>query len=539
MKKLYIFLIMLFVPFMVKADHIYRDDMLVNIGIDGTAHIVETWKVKADDGSEWYKGFRNMRNMELSNFEVYMDGNLLQKKSNWDLNESLNEKAGYYGVHPVNGGFELCFGKSDFKKHTFTLKYDLSNMIFNTEDNQVLYFNFVPKITADNYSVVVDSYYYFPNDLGVWGYGAKGYVRVENGKIKMANNGNVIENYVTLLVKFPKGTFNTLNRYKEFVAFDDVFEAAEKGTYTYNDNKFSKYIFINIGLIIVIVWAALFIAMHKTILKSGYGYKDKKKINKNKVPLFREIPCNGDIYYASALLKLNNYFNDSKKIFGAILLKWVKEDKIKFIKNGDKNNSKIDLTKQFILGENDNPIEVKLYQMMYEASENGILEQKEFEKWNKKHYSLLTSILNEFDDVMIKKLKQEGHIYTRTNKKECKYENVMDDQLYRDSQELYGLKLFLKEFTKIQEKEVIEVKLWDEYLMFAYLFGLADKVAKQFQKFYPEIITDMQNVNVDFDTILCINSISTSSISASSSGGSSSGGGGGGASGSGGSSGGR
>ena len=35
-------------------------------------------------------------------------------------------------------------------------------------------------------------------------------------------------------------------------------------------------------------------------------------------------------------------------------------------------------------------------------------------------------------------------------------------------------------------KEVLEVHIWDEYLMFAYLFGIADKVAKQLKNMYPE-----------------------------------------------------
>ena len=69
----------------------------------------------------------------------------------------------------------------------------------------------------------------------------------------------------------------------------------------------------------------------------------------------------------------------------------------------------------------------------------------------------------------------------------------MDDIMYEDSRKLYGLKLYLEEFSKINTKEVMEVHLWDEYLMFAYLFGIADKVAKQLKDMYPEIIE--QDIN--------------------------------------------
>ena len=93
----------------------------------------------------------------------------------------------------------------------------------------------------------------------------------------------------------------------------------------------------------------------------------------------------------------------------------------------------------------------------------------------------------------------------------------MDDSIYNDSVQLYGLKKYLLEFSSMNTKEVIEVKLWDEYLMFAYLFGIADKVAKQFKNMYPEIVKQMESSNFDYDTILFVNHMSTKSVYAASS----------------------
>ena len=127
----------------------------------------------------------------------------------------------------------------------------------------------------------------------------------------------------------------------------------------------------------------------------------------------------------------------------------------------------------------------------------------------------------------------------------------MDDTIYEESKKLFGLKEFFKEFSSMDEKEVIEVKLWDEYLMFAYLFGMADKVANQLKKLYPEVIKDMEQRGMDMGTIVFIDNLSTTSVRAASAarsaaesyssggGGFSSGGGGGGSFGGGGSMGGR
>ena len=60
-----------------------------------------------------------------------------------------------------------------------------------------------------------------------------------------------------------------------------------------------------------------------------------------------------------------------------------------------------------------------------------------------------------------------------------------------------------------------DVYLWDEYLMFAYLFGIADKVAKQLKDMYPEIVNEMDtnsNTMFDFDIFMCVNYISKKSF---------------------------
>ena len=265
--------------------------------------------------------------------------------------------------------------------------------------------------------------------------------------------------------------------------------------------------------------------------------------------MFREIPCNKDIYYANALIKLNNFGYKESNILGAIILKWIKNNKVTFINKEEgifnKNTSVIDLTKNPIF---DNEMERELFDMMYNASNDGLLETKEFERWCKKNYSKFFKLFTKIENNEINKLIQNNHIYKRINKTECKKKNVMDDKIYEDSVQLYGLKLFLEEFSNIDTKEAIEVHLWDEYLMFAYLFGIADKVAKQLKNLYPEVLAQE---NFDYDTIVFVNYVSSRGVSAASSarsaaqsyssggGGFSSGGGGGGSFGGGGSMGGR
>ena len=520
MKKVFIFVLMLLImPISVSASNkIYSIDIDVNINEDGSANITEVWDVDGSDGTEWYKVIKNLGNMDLFNFRVSMDGNMLTYKD-WNVNESLSQKKGYYGINRISDGLQLCFGKYDYDRHKFVLNYKLTNFVFNTDDSQIIYFNFIDRLSDvnfDDFSVTISSYYNFPDTLDVWGYGYKGYAYVKDGKIEMSNESDMDNKYVVLLAKFPLNTFATDNSYTDYNTFDDAYNRAEEGAFEYNYNTIISYV---VGIICYIIFVILpfgFVgfAIYSSI-QSGYGYKNNKKIDKNNVPMFRDIPCNKDIYYANTLIKLNNFGYKESNILGAIILKWVRNDKVVF-KNEkvgifNKETSVIDLTRDVTF---DNELETKLFKMMKKASKDGILEAKELEKWCKNNYDEFLGLFNRMVNDTINSLKSDGHIYRRVNKDECKKKNVMDDKIYEDSIQLYGLKKYLEEFSRMDTKEVMEVKLWDEYLMFAYLFGIASQVAKQLKDMYPEVIEQMQNQNFDYDTLLFVNNISMRSVSA-------------------------
>ena len=128
--------------------------------------------------------------------------------------------------------------------------------------------------------------------------------------------------------------------------------------------------------------------------KNKYGYRNNKKIVQKDVPFFRDIPCNKDIYYANILIKLNGFsYYSQTNIFGSIILKWVKENKVKFLTSEEgifnKKTSSIDLRLNPTF---DNSFEKKLFDVMYEASNDGVLENKELEKWCRKNYNKFFNI---------------------------------------------------------------------------------------------------------------------------------------------------
>lgn len=62
----------------------------------------------------------------------------------------------------------------------------------------------------------------------------------------------------------------------------------------------------------------------------------------------------------------------------------------------------------------------------------------------------------------------------------------LKDEYIERKNRLMGLKRYLKEYSLLKERYPIEIALWDKYMVFACLFGIADKVAKEFKE---ELIT--------------------------------------------------
>ena len=526
MKKIIFTLVLFLVPSIILANEINNIDMKIYVDNNGTAHVTEEWTTNLTQGTEGYKPYYNLGESKISNFKVSMNGKEYTYNSDYNINDSFNEKKYKNGFHYIDNGVELCFGITNYGKNTYTLSYDISNFVVNTSDNyQMIYWTLFPydyNPSPERVYIKIYSDFKYADTLDVWGYGKYGApTYVYDGYIEMDSESTVTSSeYMTILVKFPENTF-TLDTVVD-KTFQEYLDMANEGAVTYTESKqtlLSKifdFITTFIGFIVPI---ATIIIIIKSAIKNGYGYKNNKTIDKKNTQLFRDIPCNKDIYYANTLVKLNkNIFNNYKEtnIFGSIILKWVKENKIAF-QNGpsgkfNKNTSSINLTLNPTF---DNVLEKELFDIMHEASIDGILETKELEKWCNKNYSKFFNLFERINTVEIEKLKQDNHIYTRNSKEECKKKNVMDDTIYEDSTKLYGLKKFLEEFSRIDTREVLEVHIWNEYLMFAYIFGIADKVAKQLKNLYPEVLEDPNNY-IDLDTILYINYLSNRSVNAAS-----------------------
>ena len=536
MKKIFNYLFLLIVlctfPLIVHANEIENIDMDIYVDDNGTAHITEKWTANLNTGTEGYKPYYNLGNANITNFKVSENGKEYEFKNTWNTRGTLSDKAYKNGINYIDKGLELCWGISSYGKHNYTLTYNIEGFVSTLSDADMVYWQLIPyelSSKPDNVHIKIYSNDKYSDKLPVWGYGKYGATTyVYDGYIEMNSDGELDSNeYMTILVKFNKGTFNTYNTLDN--NFEHYFNMAEEGAIKYQSSDSTTSDFLNILLplisilfpvllVVFIVFMTIKASKSRAVVGGEtllFG-KNCRVIPKN-IPNIREIPFDKDIYmtYWVAL----SYSISSKKtdFLGAILLKWMLTKKITLQKQEVKKLFKTAEESVIILPENpvfDNLLELDLYKMLYEASNNGILESHEFEIWCRDNYD---RILDWFDDVAKeenKKLISTGKIHVeekRTFKIFKSNTYNVDPSMINEAIKLKGFKNFLDEFSRIDEKEAIEVNMWEYYLIYAQILGIANKVAKQFKKLYPEIIENNE-YGYSYDDFLFISAISYSGI---------------------------
>lgn len=540
------FVIMFFVLInQVSANSITSIDMDVYIDDNGNAIVTEVWNANLTEGTEGYRPYTKMYNSEISNFSVTdQTGTTYQSVSTWNTSGSLSSKAYKNGIHSVSNGVELCWGISNYGNNTYTLKYNISNFINQYTDTQGIYFNFLNlDQRVSNAKITIHSNHYFSLDNArIWAFGNNGTINFVDGKIVLDSGGKLsVSQYMVALVRFENNIFNTTNTSSE--SFDDVYDSAMSTVYYDSFDVFSKikpssFIIFKV-LIIYFILIVLIIVLCGILGRKKYNSSRDNieyrpldlgpKIKLHEVTYFRDIPCEGDLYYAYwIMIKYNILKEDECKngIVGAILLKWIKEGYIELSKTRGglfnlKDNKYAIIFKNVDTPEfmEKNETEKYLMRMFRQASgDNDILEAKEFEKWCKENHSTM----NRWFDTLINdtsiKLQQKRLILENitTSKKLWKTKTIItkyvDTSVRETALNLLGLKKFLLDYSLIPDRQNIEVHILENYLVFAQLLGIADKVEEQFSKLYPDF-KEISKIKVE-NTSLYTKTLSVSMVSA-------------------------
>lgn len=477
--------------FVINMDAQVRDvDITVRLNHDGSAHITELWDLNADRGTEWYLVRYNLGDIQISGLRVEENGREFITEGSWNTERSMEAKAGRCGLARVSQGYEICWGLGSYGDHRFTVEYDMSNVVKSLNDYDMVHMQFVsPGISPSpkhvKVTILADGISFDDVNSRLWGFGYNGTANYVSGKMVLESSEPFVrQSSVIALVRLNKGQFYSLSIQSK--DFDDVLDRAMEGSEWEDDGEMTTKDKIGLAAFIAMMIGTFtfFVRnVRKRTYRSILGVESIKEVE-----WARDVPYNGDVVASEYILQKLWFTDEKNRIAAAIILRMLEQGHL-VVSHDAAGKVEISFAQGKTPLDPESP-EGELYQMMKEASgSDQILQDREFSKWSRRNTKRIYKWTESLQAAGKQRLVANG--WYRDG--EYSYES----QKY--ACQLVGLKKFLKEFTLSDERGVGEVALWQDYLIFAALFGVADKVAKELKDINPKAFDE--NMMYDYYTM--------------------------------------
>lgn len=506
MKKLLLFTLLAALSLMASAQEIRDIQTGVGLYKDGHAMVVQQWDITVTEGTEWYIPISHTGKSEITDFRVFEnDEEFLNEGYSWKSNRSIAEKAQHCGIVKKGGGdIELCWGLGSMGDHVFTIYYRIENLVLDYGECDGFHWHFLNdewSVKPQHASIV------FMNETGAdewfwedeqncnvrfWGFGMVGESGLEDGAIWFESSEPFqYRSFFSAMIQFKKGLFSPA--IKADKDWEDVQEEAFEGSdYGEDDTDFEEILgrIIGIGILLFIGGFILLIIIRAICVvywKVSGRHWSKKIFGKTKIDgWWRDVPFEGSptaLY--SLLCEGDKLVTDNKKSFpnliSAYFLKWIQEGLLRVERDPD-NDKRVNL--RFVKEDQevsfDDAMERTVYQAALEAAgDNFLLEKNEFKKWSFRNDSTVLSWPDE-----------------AVNNGMARWQSVSPEE------RCHGVEFmnFLKDFTVMDQREAPEVNVWKQYMILAASLGIADKVAKNFEKLFPKIMEQYTRESNMMDT---------------------------------------
>lgn len=459
--------------------------VFVQLQSDGSAVFTENWDIDVTEGTEMYLVRDNLGDIEIADYQVFDNGEPMLFLDDWDSGLPREEKSGRYGVVSKKNGCELCWGVGEYGHHNFTVKYLMTNAVKGLNDYDMLHMQLVnPGLSPipDSIDVEISA----PEPLTeyntrLWGFGYEGNVSLSSdGTARFVPTEFGRHSSVIVLLRFEKHIFSpTSIRNRNF---EDVLEEALEGSSFQDDSDdlagglFALF-FVLFG--IGFMWLVKFGRRLNQRRILGMTYKD--------VEWCREIPFEGDILQSNHVLSSLG-MTDKGSVAAAFILRMIGNGQLIASKD-ERDNIELsfnDSTDLSSLSES----ESQLYSMMREASGSDmILQKNEFSRWSKRHLRTISKWVDRVEEEGRQRAGQAGTVSR----------GRFTPEGQTRARKMVGFRKYLDDFTLLSERSSREAVLWKEYLVFAALFGISEKVMKELKEIDPEKFREI--MNYDYGTV--------------------------------------
>ncbi|GEM00977.1 Predicted membrane protein [Halolactibacillus halophilus] len=482
-------------------------DLHVELHEDGSGTITETRQMNLDEGTEMYIVLENLEGAVVSNYSVTDFGESLTFQDGWNLDWSREEKAGKYGIIETGDGYELTWGIGEYGSHEYVVTYTLSDLVRQLDDGQSMnwkFFSGQDNINPEDVSITVTGPVAFnQGNTKIWGFGFNGEVYLEEGNLVGWSNEPIQNNgHITLLMQFFEPLFTDLKT-KSTTLEKELNESLEDSSYGDQPMTFGEKMiivaFVIAGILLIGFIIIAVIVRSRAIKRAGPLVTGKAREKLNEDQYYREIP------YTKGPMRNVQYLLESvgtgsfENYFSAYVLKWVKDGYITHTTETKGMVFKKDhdqfVLNTFKLAKSVDKIERRFFNVVVEAAgTDGILDENEIKAWSKKNYKKLETLKTDLLRYSKDHLHHQGYLY---------FEEVPYLRMHAtitkatpEGEDLFNhllqFKNYLTDFSLLDERQIKEVSLWEDLIIWASLYGIAEEVAKQLAEFYPQFVSQSQ-----------------------------------------------
>lgn len=452
----------------------------VALRTDGSAYITQTWITDTDEGTEFYLACRDNGYLRITDFSVSDENGPYTLVEEWDVDASFEEKARKCGVLETDDGVELCWGISEYGENCYVIEYVLHDLVGGYSDADGFNHRFVDEMNFFPTDVALTIYNEDGSPLDdsvcdIWAFGYDGQIVFIDGVICGWSDTPLDSGqHMTIMVALEKGVLSPVRTEED--SFEEVKERAFEGSDYEDDSALGVLAFIVVGVVIVVLAAIISEKVQKA------------KLNKRmrSVDYFRDAPNNGDLNMTHQLGSGCGLCK-SDALLGAYLLRLISDGCLEpDVWNSDPKSTALHLCHPPRSGDAYDEV---LYTVLEAAAgADGTLQPKELERMCQVNHVPLTS----FMDSCIRDGKQAlihgGCLKGAT----CTGPKSLTKQGWDQLDEILGLKRYLLEFSLIRERGIHETVIWQDYMVYAMLLGIADKVAPQIKELYPDVLPQVE-----------------------------------------------
>lgn len=464
-------------------------DINVLLNKDGSARIVERWRMYAGQGTEMYLVRKNLGDIRILNLEVRDEtGRNFINEGEWDTSRTMAQKAGRCGLIHKTDGVEICWGLGNYGDHTFSVSYLMKNAIKSMDDSDCFHIQLVSdglSAPPEHVKVRISSSEGTPlttENSQAWGFGFNGRCDYLDGGVTYESTEPFVYNSsVISLIRFDKGLFNPSSKLEG--QFQNKLDKAMKGAEFAGDEEslVDKILnvlifFLSLGFIIFpLAFSENGFIRKRIERKKALGTKDLESISWS-----RDIPFDGDLEASDYVLKKIGEDRKSNALASALILRMIYKGELSVGRDA-KGKIQISFNDNKLSDEEDATAR-GLYEMMVKASgSDRVLQDKEFSRWSKRN---TTTVRNWFNGI---EGKGKGTLTSKGWRNSSGKYTLEGQQKARG---LIGFKKYLTDFTLTSERASAEVSLWQDYLVFGALLGVAEQVAKELKDINPQVFEE-------------------------------------------------